>query len=115
MEAKEYTGWRHGTSKQHAPQDRNPKKKSQNAEKKTKIILHPLIDVISVFSPPPKSPFSVFIWFLACAPANAPLYILPFKKPTHTYTSCQNTLEISWDQPVANLKEIFIRFWTSLT
>ena len=28
METKEYTGWRHGTSKQHAPQDRiqkNPK------------------------------------------------------------------------------------------
>ena len=32
MEAKEYTGWRHGTSKQHAPQDRI-QKKSQNAEK----------------------------------------------------------------------------------
>ena len=36
MEAKEYTGWRHGTSKQHAPQDRIQKnipkrrKKSQN-------------------------------------------------------------------------------------
>ena len=36
MEAKEYTGWRHGTSKQHALQDRIQKKipkrrkKSQN-------------------------------------------------------------------------------------
>ena len=42
MEAKEYTGWRHGTSKQHAPQDRI-QKTTQNAEKNPKIILHPLL------------------------------------------------------------------------
>ena len=34
MEAKEYTGWRHGTSKQHAPQDKIQKKKKKKRRKK---------------------------------------------------------------------------------
>ena len=35
MEAKEYTGWRHGTSKQHAPQQNQ--KKNPKTQKKNKI------------------------------------------------------------------------------
>jgi len=40
METKEYTGWRHGTSKQHAP-PRKSKKNPKTHKKKSKIILEP--------------------------------------------------------------------------